>query len=62
MTVEGATASLGGQLVGVYAWDSIAKAWVRYFPGAPGYANTLSVLEAGEAYFIMLSEPASWTY
>ena len=62
MTVESATASLGTSLIGVYWWDNGAQAWLHYFPGAPGYANTLKVLESGRGYFLMLSGPASWDY
>lgn len=44
----------------IYTWDGTH--WLRYFPGAPAYINTLDVMSPGVVYFVSLSQAATWGY
>lgn len=57
-----ALANIGPALESVYWWDAPNERWLRYMPAAPAYANTLSTLVPGEAYFIEVSAPSSWSW
>lgn len=61
-SVAAATASLGRQLVAVYAWNPASGRWERYAPGIPAYAATISSLEPGQVYFVELATAATWSY
>jgi hypothetical protein len=37
----------------VYGWDTNTGTWVRYAPGLPSYANTLTHIAKGSAYWII---------
>lgn len=53
---------LGAALVAVYRWDAAANSWQRYLPGAPGYANSMTTVGAGDVLFVETSGPATWAY
>jgi hypothetical protein len=40
-------------VVAVYRWDEASGAWLKYFPGLPGYLNDLHLLEAGAVYWVV---------
>jgi uncharacterized protein YkwD len=40
-------------IVAVYAFDAATNRWLRYAPGAPGYASLLVTLKPGGAYWIL---------
>jgi hypothetical protein len=42
-------------VVAVYLWDEAAGAWLKYFPGLPGYLSDLAMLEPGAAYWVIAS-------
>ena len=55
--------ALGGaypSVTAVYAWDPWHGRWLRYVPEAPGWVNTLSYLQPGEAYFVGSAEFTLW--
>ncbi len=65
VTVAGALRDddLADKVVVVYHWDEATAAWLAFFPGledVPGL-NTLTTLEQGRAYWIAVTEPATWT-
>lgn len=60
--VSDATASIQGQLLGVYAWDPVAGHWDRFAPGIPGYAATINTLHRGQVYYLEVSGAAIWSY
>ena len=54
---------IADKVVVVYHWDEAKAAWLAFFPGledVPGL-NTLTTLEQGRAYWIAVTEPATWT-
>ncbi len=54
---------IADKVVVVYHWDEATAAWLAFFPGledVPGL-NTLATLEQGRAYWIAVTEPATWT-
>ena len=54
---------IADKVVVVYHWDEATAAWLAFFPGledVPGL-NTLTTLEQGRAYWIAVTEPATWT-
>ena len=53
---------LGAALEAAYRWDATTNTWQRYFPGAPEYANTLAVVTKGDALFLDVTGPLTWTY
>jgi hypothetical protein len=48
-----------GGVVAVYLWDAAAGAWLKYFPGLPGYLSDLDMLEPGATYWVIASAAAS---
>lgn len=42
----------------VYGWDKTTGRWQRYGPGMPDYVNTLSRLEQGKAYWVVVNSDA----
>src|SRR5690606_1611313 len=52
-------ARTGGGLIAIYGWDAGTARWLRFVPGAPRWATTLDVLEAGQAYVFIASEPVT---
>jgi hypothetical protein len=50
------------RVVGVFGWDETTGAWLTYAPSLeqfPGL-NTLSTFEAGQTYWIAVTEPVTW--
>ena len=50
------------RVVGVFGWDETTGAWLTYTPFLeqfPGL-NTLSTFEAGQTYWIAVTEPVTW--
>ena len=41
------------QVRAVYSWDAASQRWLRYGPQLPSYANTLTWMRQGEAYWIV---------
>jgi uncharacterized protein YkwD len=60
--VGDATASIRGQLLGVYAWNPVSGQWDRFAPGVPAYAATINLLHNGQVYYVELSAAAVWVY
>lgn len=50
--------TFGGHLVAIYGYDAVTGQWLRYSPLLPAYANTLTLLVRGNAYWFMTSGPA----
>lgn len=44
---------LDGDVRIIYGYDPDTGQWLRYAPGAPGYVNTLPLVEEGNAYWVM---------
>lgn len=57
-----ALASLGNALIAVYRWDAVSRTWQRYLATGPAWASTITQLQPGEAYFIGVSEPATFEF
>ena len=53
---------LGTQLSAAYEWDAPGERWLRYFPGAPAYVNTLTTLLPGHAYYLVVAAATVWAY
>ena len=54
---------IADKVVVVYHWDEATAVWLAFFPGledVPGL-NTLTTLEQGRAYWIAVTEPATWS-
>lgn len=47
-----ALASISGQYSAVYRWDPVTQAYQLYAPGVPGFANTLTALNPGDAIWL----------
>jgi uncharacterized protein YkwD len=60
--VGDATASIRGQLLGVYAWNPVSGQWDRFAPGIPAYAATINLLHNGQVYYVEISAAAIWMY
>ncbi len=56
-------ADIADKVVVVYHWDEATGAWLAFFPGLEDVLglNTLTTLEQGRAYWIAVTEPATWT-
>ena len=50
--------SAGTNVSMVYRWDGASKKWQRYSPGLPKFANTLTTMRKGEAYWVITSAQA----
>ncbi len=53
---------LGEALDAAYRWDAASGSWQRYLPGAPAYATSLSMVEAGDVLFLDVTVPTTWAY
>mgnify|MGYP001321771188 CR=1 FL=1 len=51
-----ALSSIAGQYSAVYRWDSTAQAYQLYAPGVPGFANTLTQVNPGDAIWVNYTE------
>jgi len=51
-----ALAPITGQYTAVYRWDSASQSYQLYAPGVPGFANTLTQLNPGDALWINYTE------
>lgn len=47
-----ALASISGQYASVYRWDAGSQSYQLYAPSAPGFANTLTELNPGDAIWL----------
>ena len=43
----------GSVVQAIYGWNAATRTWDRYFPGVPGYVNTLSSLKTGQPYWFV---------
>lgn len=60
--VSEALASIAGQVLLVYAADpAVPGGWLRYNPGAPAWASTLTTFRPGAGYWIKVSADTVWT-
>ena len=50
--------SAGTNVSMVYRWDGASKKWQRYSPGLPSFANTLTMMRKGEAYWMITTAQA----
>lgn len=50
--------SAGTNVSMVYRWDAASKKWQRHSPALPNFANTLTVMRKGEAYWVITSAQA----
>ena len=51
-----ALSAITGQYSSVYRWDPVSQAYQLYAPSAPGYANTLTALNPGDAIWVNYTE------
>ncbi len=47
-----ALSGIAGQYNAVYRWDPVAQAYQLYAPGVPGFVNTLSQVNPGDAIWV----------
>ena len=47
-----ALSSIGGQFSSVYRWDPATQSYQLYAPGIPGFVNTLTQLNPGDAIWV----------
>ncbi len=47
-----ALAALTGEYTAVYRWDPAAQAYQLYAPGVPGFVNTLTTINPGDAIWV----------
>jgi hypothetical protein len=40
-------------ILAVYGWDAANGTWLHFGPGLPGFANTLTLLRQGQAYWVI---------
>ncbi len=51
-----ALASIAGQYSAVYRWDSLSQSYQLYAPGVPGFANTLTQINPGDAIWVKYNQ------
>jgi len=61
-SVSTALSTCAGKYTVVWNYDAQAAAWTKYDPTAPAYANTLSTLTDGSAYWVVATANCTVTY
>jgi predicted heme/steroid binding protein len=59
LPITDAITSIANNLVAIW-WQDISGGWHCYQPGAPAWANDLSVLNSGDTYCVYVSADCDW--
>jgi uncharacterized protein YkwD len=57
-TPSQALGSMGSAIAIVYAWDPATNSWQRYGPALPSFANSITFLRRGAAYWVIATTNA----
>ena len=59
--VEDGFAGVSADLIGAFIWDQPNQSFLTFSPDLPSVVNTAKVLAYGEALWVRMSGPATWS-